>query len=119
MKEKEELVDYKGNDITEPICNLEQMKRLASKGKFPTVFINNSTIGWGFIKLTERMKKATLKQRASSTYGKQYDCMFPERVVRDIIIDYCNNFPFPKMLFDRIRKDLEKNIKFKKDEAKK
>jgi len=117
MKEEETPI-YKGVDISNPICDVEQMKRLTSEGKFPTPFVSNVTIGWGYIRLTDRMKKATLKQQYSSTYGKCYNIQHPEIVIRDIIIDYCNAFPFPEMLLDRIKKDIEKNIHFKKEEKK-
>lgn len=110
---EEELVRYEGADITKPICEPEQLKKLASEGKFPIPFISNATIGWGYIRKTDRMKKATLKQQCSGTYGKQYSALYPERVIRDIVIDYCNRFPFPEMLMQRIKKDIEVNIKFK------
>lgn len=113
-EKKEDIPRYKGDDITKPICDEDQMRRLASEGKFPIPYISSVTIGWGYVKKTDRMQKATIKNQCSATYGKCYNVSFPEKVIRDIVIDYCNFFPFPEMLLNRIKKDIEKNIKFKK-----
>lgn len=113
-----DIPKYNGDDITQPICDIEQIKRLAAERKYPVPFISNMSIGWGLVKKTGRMKKPVLKTQFAAGYGKCFNTAYPEGVIRNIVIEYCNQFPFPEMLLNRIKKDLEQNIKFKPDKQK-
>ena len=118
MKEKQKIeVPRPNKDISKPFMDTEIHSKLVESGQLPVVFVK-PTIGYGFLKKTKKMKKAKLDAKGSYTGSRWFASQYPERVIRDIIIDYCNRSIDPETLLERIKQDVAKNIKIKRKKVK-
>lgn len=107
------IIDEINRDISKPIFNTEQGKKLLEQGEFPVSYITPK-IGRGTVKKTEKMKKGRLKSTLELDGNRWFNGMYPEKVIGEIVIEYCNKHPFPKTVLERIKQELEKNIRIKK-----